>query len=290
MRPSLVPIENEEISKELARVYRKRGINFHTGAKVDKIEKSKSGITVNFSVDGKPQKIETERILIAVGRKPRTENLGLERPKIKVDRGFIKADRWMQSAEPGVSALGHIGPGPRRLAHAGAPPGDGCPWGGRPLGQVGGLTFVMGVEPACLFRLRRTQIGADGRRRARNAKQPRLDATFREHRLDRRGVPLDVRQVGREVRDGQEVGELFQDGLFVRDPIIVDRAQHEEKRQKLHGGKPIPEKAAPFTMQTADALKERAERLDEPFLLDALAQASKGPIRRTRKAKNPAPS
>ena len=53
MLPRLVPVEDEEISRELARVYRKRGITFHTGAKVDKIEKSKSGITVNFSVDGK---------------------------------------------------------------------------------------------------------------------------------------------------------------------------------------------------------------------------------------------
>ena len=99
MLPRLVPIEDEEISKELARVYRKRGIDFHTGAKVDKIEKGKSGVTVNFSVDGKPQKIETERILIAVGRKPRTENIGLERTKIKPDRGFIKTDSWMQTAE-----------------------------------------------------------------------------------------------------------------------------------------------------------------------------------------------
>src|SRR6202030_1323440 len=75
MLPRLVPVEDEEISRELARVYRKRGITFHTGAMVDKIEKSKSGVTVNFSVDGKPQKLETERILIAVGRRPRTENV-----------------------------------------------------------------------------------------------------------------------------------------------------------------------------------------------------------------------
>ncbi len=120
MLPRLVPIEDEEISKELARVYRKRGIAFHTGAKVDKIEKGKSGVTVTFSVDGKPQKIETERILIAVGRKPRTENIGLERTKIKPDRGFIKTDSWMQTAEPGVYAIGDIVLGTPQLAHVGA--------------------------------------------------------------------------------------------------------------------------------------------------------------------------
>jgi dihydrolipoamide dehydrogenase len=120
MLPRLVPIEDEEISKELARVYRKRGIAFHTGAKVDKIEKGKSGVTVNFSVDGKAQKIETERILIAVGRKPRTENIGLEKTKIKPDRGFIKTDSWMQTAEPGVYAIGDIVLGTPQLAHVGA--------------------------------------------------------------------------------------------------------------------------------------------------------------------------
>ena len=115
----LVPIEDEEISKELARVYRKRGIAFHAGAKVEKVEKSKSGISVSFSVDGKPQKIEAERILIAVGRKPRTENIGLEKTKIKPDRGFVKTDSWMQTAEPGIYAIGDIVLGTPQLAHVG---------------------------------------------------------------------------------------------------------------------------------------------------------------------------
>jgi dihydrolipoamide dehydrogenase len=120
MLPRLVPIEDEEISKELARVYRKRGINFHTGAKVEKIEPTKAGIAVTFTVDGKPQKIEAEKILIAVGRKPRTENLGLERTGIKPDRGFIKTDSWMQTTEPGVYAIGDIVLGTPQLAHVGA--------------------------------------------------------------------------------------------------------------------------------------------------------------------------
>jgi dihydrolipoamide dehydrogenase len=120
MLPRLVPIEDEEVSKELARVYRKRGINFHTGAKVDKIEKTKAGVSVTFSVDGRAQKLETERILIAVGRKPRTENIGLERTKIKPDRGFIKTDSWMQTSEPGIYAIGDIVLGTPQLAHVGS--------------------------------------------------------------------------------------------------------------------------------------------------------------------------
>ena len=120
MLPRLVPVEDEEISKELERVYRKRGINFHTGAKVEKIETTKAGVSVAFSVDGKPQKLETDKILIAVGRKPRTESIGLEKTKIKPDRGFIKTDSWMQTAEPGVYAFGDIVLGTPQLAHVGA--------------------------------------------------------------------------------------------------------------------------------------------------------------------------
>ena len=120
MLPRLVPVEDEEISKELARVYRKRGIEFHTGAKVEKVEKTKSGITVTFSVGGKQEKIEAEKILIAVGRRPRTENIGLETTHIKPDREFLKVDSWMQTSEPGVYAIGDIVLGTPQLAHVGA--------------------------------------------------------------------------------------------------------------------------------------------------------------------------
>ena len=120
MLPRLVPVEDEEVSKELARVYRKRGINFHSGAKVEKVEETKSGVSVTFSVDGKQQKIEAEKILIAVGRKPRTENMGLEKTRIKPDRGFVKTNEWMETAEPGIYAIGDIVLGTPQLAHVGA--------------------------------------------------------------------------------------------------------------------------------------------------------------------------
>ena len=74
MLPRLVPVEDEDISKELARVFRKRGISHFTSAKVEKIDKTKSGIAVTITVDGKQQKIEAEKILIAVGRKPLAED------------------------------------------------------------------------------------------------------------------------------------------------------------------------------------------------------------------------
>jgi dihydrolipoamide dehydrogenase len=120
MLPRMVPLEDEEVSKELARVYRKKGINFHLGAKVEKVEKTKSGIAVTFSVDGKQQKLEAEKILIAIGRKPYTDGVGLEKTKIQMDRGFVKTNEWMETAEPGIYAIGDIVLGSPQLAHVGA--------------------------------------------------------------------------------------------------------------------------------------------------------------------------
>jgi len=119
MLPRMVPLEDEEVSKELARVYRKRGINFHGGAKVEKVEKTKSGIAVTFTADGKQQKLEAERILIAIGRKPNTEGIGLDKTRVQTERGFVKTNEWMQTAEPGIYAIGDIVLGTPQLAHVG---------------------------------------------------------------------------------------------------------------------------------------------------------------------------
>ena len=120
MLPRYVPVEDEEISKELARVYRKRGINGFVNAKVETVERTKDGVAVTFTVDGKPQKIEADKVLIAVGRAPRTENVGIEKTKVEVERGFVKVDEYMRTAEPGIYAIGDIAMGYPQLAHSGA--------------------------------------------------------------------------------------------------------------------------------------------------------------------------
>ncbi|MBO0911406.1 MAG: FAD-dependent oxidoreductase, partial [Acidobacteria bacterium] len=119
MLPRLVPLEDEEVSKELARVYRKRGINSHVGAKVERVEKTKSGVQVTFAVDDRQQKLEAEKILIAIGRKPYTEGVGLEKTRVQSERGFVKTNEWMQTAEPGIYAIGDIVSGTPQLAHVG---------------------------------------------------------------------------------------------------------------------------------------------------------------------------
>jgi dihydrolipoamide dehydrogenase len=120
MLPRYVPVEDEEVSKELMRVYRKRGINGFVNAKVEKVEKTKTGVAVTFTVDGKQQKLEAEKVLVAVGRAPMTENIGIEKTKIELDRGSVKIDQFMRTAEPGVYAIGDIVVGLPQLAHAGA--------------------------------------------------------------------------------------------------------------------------------------------------------------------------
>jgi dihydrolipoamide dehydrogenase len=120
MLPRMVPLEDEEVSKELARVYRKRGINFHLSAKVEKVEKTKSGIAVTFSADGKQQKLEADKILIAIGRKPFTDGVGLEKTKVQMDRGFVKTNEWMETAESDIYAIGDVVLGRPQLAHVGA--------------------------------------------------------------------------------------------------------------------------------------------------------------------------
>jgi dihydrolipoamide dehydrogenase len=120
MLPRYVPVEDEEVSKELMRVYRKRGINGFVSAKVEKVERTKDGVAVTFTVEGKQQKIEADKVLIAVGRAPRTENVGIENTKIEVERGFVKVDQFMRTAEPGIYAIGDIAMGYPQLAHSGA--------------------------------------------------------------------------------------------------------------------------------------------------------------------------
>jgi dihydrolipoamide dehydrogenase len=119
--PRVVPNEDEDVSKELARAFRKRGIDINVGAKVEKVEKTKTGAKVTFtSSDGQTAVKEAEKVLVAVGRAPRLENIGLEKTKIKPDRGFLKVNEWMQTEEPGIYAIGDIVAGLPQLAHTGS--------------------------------------------------------------------------------------------------------------------------------------------------------------------------
>jgi len=117
--PRVVPVEDEEISAELDKTYRKKGINIQTGCTVDSVKKDAKGVTVSFKDrDGKAQTLQAEKLLLAVGRMPMTENCGLEKSKAKLERGFVQVDEFMQTAEPNLYAVGDIVAGLPQLAHA----------------------------------------------------------------------------------------------------------------------------------------------------------------------------
>ena len=119
MLPRVTPLEDEEISAALDKAFRKKGIKIQCDCKVESITKSGKGVSVSVKdKDGKAQTLNADVILIAIGRRPFTDNLGLEKTKAKVERGFIHTDKFMQTAEPGVWAIGDIVAGMPQLAHA----------------------------------------------------------------------------------------------------------------------------------------------------------------------------
>ena len=119
--PRAVPVEDEEISKELTRLFKKRGIDVNTGAKVESIEKTANGVKVTWTAaNGKTAEKEAEKVLVAVGRAPRTGDVGLDKTKVEIDRGFIKVNEAQETAEPGVYAVGDVVAGLPQLAHVGA--------------------------------------------------------------------------------------------------------------------------------------------------------------------------
>jgi dihydrolipoamide dehydrogenase len=121
MLPRVVPVEDEEISKELLRLFKKRGIDVNLSVKDTKIEKNKDGALVSFTdANGKAQTKQAEKVLVAVGRSPRTADIGLDKTKIVPDRGFIMTNEWMETTEPGIYAIGDIVGGLPQLAHVGS--------------------------------------------------------------------------------------------------------------------------------------------------------------------------
>ena len=118
MLPRIVPVEDEDISKELERNFRKQKIRVETGARAENIRKTGHSVQVTLTTkEGKQEELEVEKLLVAVGRKPNTDKIGLENTKVELDRGFIKVDKNQQTAEPGVYAIGDVVAGTPQLAH-----------------------------------------------------------------------------------------------------------------------------------------------------------------------------
>jgi len=119
MLPRAVPLEDEEISAELMKAFKKRGIRIETEAKVESVKKDAKGATVVFKTkDGKSESLAAEKVLMAVGRRPMTENTGVDKTAAKLERGFVHTNAYMETAEPRLFAIGDIVAGLPQLAHA----------------------------------------------------------------------------------------------------------------------------------------------------------------------------
>jgi dihydrolipoamide dehydrogenase len=113
--PHLVPNEEESVSKQLERAFRKRGIEFSLGVRFQSVTQDDSGVVVTLE---NGVTVEAELLLVAVGRGPSTAGLGFEEVGITMDRGFVLTDERLATNVPGVYAVGDIVPG-LQLAHRG---------------------------------------------------------------------------------------------------------------------------------------------------------------------------
>jgi len=133
MLPNLVPVEDTEVSQELEKVWRKRGIKMHTSSKVKSLTRKKNGVEAVIETPNGEIKVEAEKALVAIGVQGNIENLGLEKLGVKTDRSFIVVDKRYQTNVPGVLAIGDV-IGPPLLAHVASAEG------------VAAVTWIAGKE------------------------------------------------------------------------------------------------------------------------------------------------
>jgi dihydrolipoamide dehydrogenase len=120
--PRLVPVEDEAVSAELEKSFKKQGIKVLTGTKVTSAKTGASAVDLEAqTADGKTVKLSAEYLLVATGRGPVTSGLGAEHLKLQMDRGYIRVDREFRTNVPGISAIGDVitfeTPGHPQLAH-----------------------------------------------------------------------------------------------------------------------------------------------------------------------------
>jgi len=119
--PTLVPVEDDAVSTELERVFRKQGIKVMTGTKATGAKPGASGVALTLEKDGKTSTLEVDKLLVATGRGPVTAGLGAEEAGLKLERGYVKVSPDYSTGVPGIWAIGDVitfdEPGHPQLAH-----------------------------------------------------------------------------------------------------------------------------------------------------------------------------
>jgi dihydrolipoamide dehydrogenase len=117
--PRVAPLEDEDISKEAARAFRKKGITAYAGVKVTEVRDSGDHVEITYeSEGGKAETVSAEVCLVAVGRGPNTLGVGLEEAGVELDRNYVKVDATLQTTVPHVWAIGDAAATPLQLAHS----------------------------------------------------------------------------------------------------------------------------------------------------------------------------
>jgi dihydrolipoamide dehydrogenase len=107
--PRIVPVEDEEISRELAASFKRQGIAIYPDTRVERITKGEGGVEVLArSAGDKTETFRAEKVLMAVGRRPLTDGVGLEAVGVATEKGYVKVDAMMRTAVPGVYAIGDV--------------------------------------------------------------------------------------------------------------------------------------------------------------------------------------
>ena len=118
--PTILPLEDADSSAELTKAFKKRKIDILAGAKIGNVKVGKSSVTMTVDVGGKKQDLEVERVLVAAGRAPNVEDIGLKENGVQLtDKGFIKINERMETSAKGIYAIGDVA-GPPMLAHKGS--------------------------------------------------------------------------------------------------------------------------------------------------------------------------
>jgi dihydrolipoamide dehydrogenase len=116
--PRLAPLEDEEVSKEIAKAFRGRGIASTAGASVTQVRDTGDTVDVGYEVDGNPSTVTAEVCLVAIGRGPVTEGLDLESAGVRLDeKGFVQVDEALRTTSEHVWAVGDVAATPLQLAH-----------------------------------------------------------------------------------------------------------------------------------------------------------------------------
>jgi dihydrolipoamide dehydrogenase len=117
--PNVLPLEDADASKEVERAFKKRGITVITGAKISNVKAAKDSVSMTVEAGGEKKDIKTDIVLVAAGRAPVVENLGLKEAGVQLnERGFIKINEHMETSAKGIYAIGDVA-GPPMLAHKG---------------------------------------------------------------------------------------------------------------------------------------------------------------------------